>query len=106
MKMRLNFVDDSDSSLISKNFWNHVKSKSKSTRIPDTVRYGDRFRNNPQDQIELFNEYFSHQFSGRSKYDLDFDCSRNSFVNLYFEIDDIYQILRILNPSQAAGRWS
>ena len=103
MKMRLNFVDDSDSSLISKKFWNHVKSKSKSTRIPDTVRYGDRFRNNPQDQTELFNEYFSHQFSGQSKYDLDFDCSGNSFVDLYFEIDDIYQILRNLNPSKAAG---
>ena len=101
--MRLNFVDDSDSSLISKKFWNHVKSKSKSTRIPDTVRYGDRFRNNPQDQTELFNEYFSHQFSGQSKYDLDFDCSGNSFVDLYFEIDDIYQILRNLNPSKAAG---
>ena len=27
-------------------------------------------------------------------------------VSLYFEIDDIYQILRNLNPSQAAGRWS
>ena len=99
MKMRLNFVDDSDS----KNFWNHVKSKSKSTRIPDTVRYGDRFRNNPQHQTELFNEYFSHQFSGQSKYDLDFDCSGNSFVDLYFEIYDIYQILRNLNPSKAAG---
>ena len=77
-----------------------VKSKSKSTRIPDTVRYGDRFRNNPQDQTELFNEYFSHQFSGQSKYDLDFDCSGNSFVDLYFEIYDIYQILRNLNPSK------
>ena len=39
----------------------------------------------------------------QSKYDLDFDCSGNSFVDLYFEIDDIYQILRTLNPSKAAG---
>ena len=51
-KMRLNFIDDSDSSLISKKFWNDVKSKS--TRKPETVRYDDRFRNNPKDQAELF----------------------------------------------------
>ena len=102
-KMRLNFIDDSDSSLISKKFWNYQKSKSKSIRIPETVRYGDRFRSNSKDQAELFNEYFSHQFSGQSKYDLDFDCSGNSFIELYFEIDEVYQILKELNPSKAAG---
>ena len=34
-----NFKDDDDPSLISKKFWTHVKSTSKTTRIPDTVNY-------------------------------------------------------------------
>ena len=38
-KLRLSVEDDSDPSLISKNFWSHVKSKSKSTRIPETISY-------------------------------------------------------------------
>ena len=55
-KMRLSVEDDSDTALISKKFWTHVKSKSKSPRLPETVRYGDRFRHNPTDQANLFNE--------------------------------------------------
>ena len=51
--MRFSFIDDSDLSPISKKIWNFVKSKSKSTRIPDTVRYGDRFRNNPKYEAEF-----------------------------------------------------
>ena len=74
-KLRLNFVDDSDTALISKRFWTHVKSKSKSTRIPESVRYGNRFRNDPTDQANLFNEYFSDQFSEQSDYIIDIDYS-------------------------------
>ena len=42
-KMRLNVEDDSDPSLISKKYWKHVKSKSKSTRIPETIWYQINF---------------------------------------------------------------
>ena len=42
-KMRLNVVDDTDPALISKKFWKYVKSKTKSTRIPETVWYKNRF---------------------------------------------------------------
>ena len=71
-KMRLSVEDDSDSALISKKFWTHVKSKSKSTRIPETVRYGDRFRNTPVEQASLFNELVlfrtvEHQFPSGEK---------------------------------------
>ena len=44
-KLRLSVEDDADDALISKKFWSHVKSKSKSARIPETVQYGSRFRN-------------------------------------------------------------
>ena len=97
-KMRLNFIDDSDNSLISKNFWKHVKSKTKSTRIPETVSYGSRFRSDPIEQANLFNEYFSHQFSCVSKYDIEIDCSGKNFFDLKFECDDVYHILRGVEP--------
>ena len=51
----------------------------------------------------MFNEYFSHQFSCESKYDIAIDCSGNNFFDLKFECDDVYQILRKLNPSKAPG---
>ena len=77
-KLRLNIEDDSDPALISKNFWGHVKSKSKSTRIPETVRYGERFRSNLTDQANLFNEYFFDQFSECSQYDTEIDMGREN----------------------------
>ena len=67
-KMRLNVEDDTDTSLISKRFWTHVKSKSKSTRIPETVRYGSRIRSNLTGQANLFNDYFYEQFTVESDY--------------------------------------
>ena len=44
-KMNSNFDDDDDPALISKKFWSHLKSTSKSSRIPRTVSYNGRFRN-------------------------------------------------------------
>ena len=65
--------------------------------------HGDRFRNNPKDQSQLFTEYYSQQFAERSKYDLDFHCPGNSFIELRFETDDIYHILKNLNLCKASG---
>ena len=61
-KMRLNVVDESDPFLISKKFWKYVKSKSKSSRIPETVRLNTRYRTKPLDQAKLFNEFFMSNF--------------------------------------------
>ena len=41
-KMRLNFVDESETYLISKKFWKYVKSKSKSSHIPEIVKFKTR----------------------------------------------------------------
>ena len=62
-KLRLSVEDALDTALISKKFWTHVKSKSKSTRIPETIRYGNRFRNNSAVQANLFIEYFYELFT-------------------------------------------
>ena len=102
-KLKLNFVDDSDPALISKRFWTHVKSKSKSTRIPETVKYCNRFRSDPKDQANLFNEYFYNQFSEASDYNIDIDFINNDFLDLQFHSEDIFNILKMLNANKAAG---
>ena len=103
-KMRLNVVDDSDPALISKKFWSHVKSKSKSTRIPETVHYGQRFRRNCSEQAKLFNEYFWNQFSEPSLYNIDIDFLPTCrFHDLRFHEFDVYLILKGTNTSKAPG---
>ena len=102
-KMRLNVEDDSDDALISKKFWTHVKSKSKSTRIPGTVHYGSRFRNNSADQANLFNEYFYNQFSEQSDYNIDISYRDDAFSDLIISRDEVFNILRNINPNKAAG---
>ena len=55
-KMAENIAGEQD--LISKCFWKYVKSNTNSHRIPESINYDNRFRTNPTDQSELFNEYF------------------------------------------------
>ena len=38
--------------------WSHVKSNSKSCRLPETMHLDDTFRNKPSEKAELFNNYF------------------------------------------------
>ena len=103
-KMRLNVEDDTDPSLISKKFWKYVKSKTKSTRIPETVWYKDKFRNDSQEQADLFNEFFFSQFSSESKYDIDISFNANDrFSSIKFHELDVLLLLKEINPSKAAG---
>ena len=101
--MRLNIEDDSDPALISKRFWSHVKSKSKSIRIPETVYHGGRFRSNLSDQANLFNNYFYEQFSEDSSYNIDINYSNDQFSDLRFDGHDVFLILKAINTSKAAG---
>ena len=70
-----------------------MKSKCKSARIPETVHYEQRYRSNCSTQAEMFNEYFSKQFSEPSVYDTDIyfknACALN---NLQFHKLDIWQL--------------
>ena len=97
--MRLNVSDESDPALISKKFWSYVKSKCKSARIPETVHYEERYRSNCSEQAEMFNEYFSKQFSEPSVYDTDIDFKNACALNNL----DVLLILKSTNPSKAAG---
>ena len=102
-KMVSNFKDEEDPSLIPKKFWTHVKSTSKSTRIPDTVNYHGRFRNNSRDQAELFNEYFEDQFSSASCYDIDIDYSNDFLNDIDFSISRVRKILKDVDVNKSAG---
>ena len=102
--LRLNLEDDCDPALISKKYWSHLKSKTKSTRIPESVYYGSRLRNNPRDQANLFNEYFANQFSEPSNYDIDINMDNLNRLNgLRFHPLDVYLILKDIKPGKAAG---
>ena len=102
--MRLNVVDESDPSIVSKKFWKYVKSKSKSTRIPETMNYKNRYRTKPVDQANLFNEYFYEQFCDESSYDIDINMStENYFMDLTFHSLDVLLLLKEVHSSKAAG---
>ena len=103
-KMRLNVEDESDTSLITKKFWKYVKSKTNSTRIPETVWYKNKFRSKPIDQENLFNQSFFDQFSLESKYDIEIDMESNDrFFDVTFHELDVLLLLKDINPSKTAG---
>ena len=105
-KMKSTFNEDSEPSLVTKKFWTHVKFTSNSTRIPECVNYKGRFRNNVPDQAELFNKFFSDQFSSPSKYDIpvNYNGDRLSIFSK-FEISrsNIIGFLKKINPNKAPG---
>ena len=50
MKMRENLYNEDDPDLITKKFWSHIKSNSKSRRLPETMHLNSTFRNKPVTQ--------------------------------------------------------
>ena len=102
-KMASNFDDEDDPAIVSKKFWSHVKSSSVSARIPETVSYNGKFRNNPQDQSELFNTYFADQFSTPSSYNINIDFSTEYDDDMHFTHRDVRKLLRKMNSNKAPG---
>ena len=83
-KMRDNFYNEDDPGLITKKFWSHVKSNSKSSRLPETMHLDDMFRNKPSEKAELFNNYFYEQFSDPSNYNTYIDFSNDQVFDIDF----------------------
>ena len=98
-----NFDDEQDPALISKKFWMYQKSMSKSSRIPGTINYKGRFRNNPKDQAELFNEFFEEQFSESSNYDIDIDFSNDTVNDIDFSPSIVKKLLKNINVNKSTG---
>ena len=102
-KMRDNLYESDDSTLITKKFWSHVKSVSNSHRIPEFVTYKDQVRNCPQDQANLFNNFFYEQFSNTSKYDITIDFRNDSRFDIDFNHIKIRKLLAKINSNKAQG---
>ena len=102
-KMRSNFEDENDTSLIPKKFWSHVKSTSNSSRIPETVSYNGRFRSNPKDQGELFNKFFFEQFSDPSQYNIDINFQNDTRSEFKISTFGIMKLLKNINTNKAPG---
>ena len=103
-KMRENlFQCDDDSGIITKKFWSFIKSKKKSSRIPQCVEYKGQLRNNSSDQAELFNGFFHEQFSSASDYDVPIDFSNDSLFDIDFNIGTIRKLLNNVNSNKAQG---
>ena len=103
-KLNENMYNDDDPALITKKFWSHVKSCSKATRIPQRMYFKDTYRELPSDKANIFNLFFSEQFSEESSYDIDINWNRD---NELFEIDfcprEIKKLLSKINSNKACG---
>ena len=102
-KMRDNLYNDDDPELITKKFWSHVKSNSKSCRFPETMHLNKHYRNKASDKAELFNYFFYDQFSDPSVYDITIDWSNDNFFDIDFSQSKIHEILKHINPNKACG---
>ena len=92
--MRSNIIDDDDDpSLLSIKFWSYVKSKSNTSRIPESVSYNCQFRNNVKDQTGLFNTVFSEQFSGSSKYNIPINHRNDPNINFAISHKEVRYLL-------------
>ena len=100
-KMRANFSDEFNENIITKKFWSYVKSTSNSHRIPEVVGYNGTYRSTPTDQANLFNNFFSDQFSSPSSYDIHIDYSGNFDID--FNVVDVQNYLKNLDPNKAPG---
>ena len=103
-KMRDNILtDDCNSDLITKKFWSHVKSKAKSSRIPETVHLGDIYRSDPSEQAELFNVYFHDQFTKPSRYDIPVNFDSGETFHIDFNLSKVEAFLSAIDSNKAMG---
>ena len=99
-KKRDNVLNDDDPALIKKKFWSFFKSTSNSCRIPETVNYGNKFRSQNFDVANLFNKYFSDQFSSPSRYDIDIKFGNDPFHDICFDEKLVFDLLRKMNANK------
>ena len=92
-KMRDKLYNEDDPVFITKKFWSHVKSNSKSSRFPETMHLYNRFRNKSSEKAELFNSYFYEQFSGPSNYNTHISRSNDQSFDIDFNRNRVRKLL-------------
>ena len=93
-KKRDNIINDDDPALIKKKFWSYFKSTSNTCRIPETVNYRGRFRSENKDVANLFNKFFSDQFSSPSNYEIDINFENDPFRDIKFDEKQVFDLLK------------
>ena len=89
--MRDNLYCSNDNNIITKKFWAHVKSKTKSSRIPEVMKNNNRISSNNLDKANMFNDYFFERFSNESTYDVDIDFSNDDMFDIDFSCTRVKQ---------------
>ena len=101
-KMRAN-LDMENRNILTKKFWSHVKSTTKSTRIPEVISYCGSTASEPLAKATLFNEFFHKQFSGPSTYDISIDFRNDDKSEIEFSVYRIKPILNSIDINKAQG---
>ena len=93
---------DDHTSSIEKKFWSHVKSNTKCSRIPESVHFKGRFRSGSKDKCDMFNKFFSDQFTDKSSYNIPVDFGRAEY-DFIISPSMVYKFLLRVQPSKAPG---
>ena len=99
-KMRAN-LDNENRNILTKKFWSHVKSTSKSTRIPEVVSYSGLTASEPVSKAKLFSDYFRKQFSSPSTYNTNIDFMNDKNFDVEFSAHRIKSILNAIDINKA-----
>ena len=95
MKMRENLYNEDDPDLITKKLWSHIKSNSKSCRLPETMHLNSSFRNKPSEKAE--------QFSGQSDYNINIGWSNDQVFDIDLDQNKVRELLLNINSNKASG---
>ena len=101
--MRDNLYCSRDSNIITKKFWSHVKSKSKSCRIPEVIRNNSSISSDNVAKANMFNKYFFEQFSNTSTYDTAIDFTIDDAYDIDFSCTRIKNLFDNINVNKAPG---
>ena len=96
--MRAN-LDMENRNILTKKFRSHVKSSTKSTRIPEVISYCGSTASEPLVKATLFNEFFS----GPSTYDTSIDFRNDDMSDIEFSVHRIKSILNSIDIDKAQG---
>ena len=94
---------DSNRNTITKNFWSHVNSASKNTRIPETIYLKGKSSSDTKVKADMFNKFFFDQFSKGSNYDIDTCFQSDNNFDIDFNTDKVRDILRNIDCNKAQG---
>ena len=101
-KIRDNLYCAEDNNIITIKFWAHVKSTSKSCRIPEIVRYKNEISSNTITKANMFNNFFYSQFSEPSTYDIEISLEQDEEY-IDFSTTRISQLLSDINVNKTCG---